>query len=64
MGWKLYAARSRIEREHVLGVGEEAMLHELPWREIDDPGSRREVCWPAEGPLACAAILLTWLRPG
>lgn len=64
MGWKPYDAMSRIEKKMYRAVREEAMLHELPWPEIDDPGGPREVRWPAEDPSECTAILLTWFDAG
>lgn len=45
-------------------IREEAMLHELPLPEVDDPGSVREVRWPAERPWDCADVLLEWLDAG
>lgn len=64
MGWEPYDAMSRIEKKMYLAVREEAMLHALPWPEIDDPGGPREVRWPAEDPSECAAILLRWFDAG
>lgn len=64
MGWKAYDAMSRIEKKMYWAVREEAMLHELPWPEIDGPGGPGEVRWPAEVPEACAAILLKWFDDG
>ena len=45
-------------------VRESAMLHELPLPEVDDPGSFREVRWPAERPADCAEVLLEWFDAG
>ena len=44
--------------------GRPSSSEELPWPEVDDPGSPREVCWPAEDPHECAAIHLDWFDAG
>ncbi|WP_134739274.1 hypothetical protein [Nocardioides sp. 503] len=64
MGWKTYDAMSRIEKKMYWAVREETMLQELPWPEIDDPRSPREVRWPAEDPDDCATVLLGWFDAG
>jgi hypothetical protein len=55
---------SRIERKMYWAVREETMLHELPWPEVDAPGTPREVRLPAEDPDDCASVLLGWFDAG
>ncbi|MEQ4210169.1 hypothetical protein [Actinopolymorpha sp. B9G3] len=64
MGWKAYEAMSRIEKKMYWAVREETMLHELPWPEVDSPGTTHEVRWPAEDPAECAAVLIEWFDAG
>ena len=62
--WRSYEEMSRLEQKMFWAVREEAMLHDLPVPEVDDPGSVHEVRWPAERPAECAAVLLAWFDAG